>query len=58
MRAVTPSMPFDVNAETVQDEFQMEITDVLCNNDCVCALQHVQIFTHQNHTACRFLGLA
>jgi hypothetical protein len=46
MRAVKPSMPFDVNAETVQDELQTGITDVPCDKDCACALQHVQIFTH------------
>lgn len=56
MRAVKPSMAFDVNDETVPDEFQMGITDMLCEMDRERALQHIQIFTHQNHTACRYLG--
>jgi len=51
IRAVKPSIPFDVTVETVPDEFQMEITDPLCKMDCERALQHIQIFTHQNHIA-------
>lgn len=57
IRAVKPSMPFDVNAGTVPDEFQMVITDLMCEMEHESALQHIQIFTHQNHTACKFLGL-
>jgi hypothetical protein len=57
MRAVKPSMPFDVNAKTVPHEFQMGITDVLCDMDHAGAIQHIQIFTHQNHIACWFSGL-
>jgi hypothetical protein len=56
MRAVKPSMAFDVHAETVPDEFQMGIIDLLCEMDRERVLQYIQIFTHQNHTACRFLG--
>jgi len=49
-------MSFDVNAETVPDEFQMGITGLLCEMDHERAHQHIQIFTHQNHVSCRFLG--
>jgi hypothetical protein len=45
MRTVKPSMPCDVTAETVPDEFQMGITYLLCDMDLGSAFQHVEILS-------------